>query len=67
MTGIGFGMIKQLLTISMAIAGLVSILSLADIVLQVPFGRASIVMDILFFISGGIVLFLGYDSFKDLK
>ncbi len=60
-------MIKQLLTISMAIAGLVALMTIADIALAIPFARASIIMDVIFLISSGIVIYLGIDSYRDLK
>jgi hypothetical protein len=67
MMGIGLGMIKQLLTISMAIAGLIALMTIADLAIGIPFSRASIVMDVMFLLSAGIVIYMGIDSYKDLR
>ena len=57
---------KNMVFGSFGIAGFVAILALLDIVLQVPFA-GSMVMDILFIISAGIVGYLGWDAYKDMS
>lgn len=55
---------KGMIVGSMAAAGLVAFFCVLDMVLGVPFaGR--IVFDILFLIAAGIVLYMGYDAYRD--
>lgn len=51
---------------SFGAAGLVAVLALMDMVMQVPFAGASLVMDILFLLSALLVGYLGWDAYKDL-
>lgn len=55
---------------SMGAAGLVALAAVADLITGIPFGWGSgktWLMDILFLISSGIVLYLGWDALKDLR
>ena len=55
---------------SIAAAGIVAVAALADLVTGMPFCFGSgktLVMDILFLVSAGIVIYLGLDSLKDLR
>ena len=60
-------MAKRMIIGSMAAAGIVALLSLLDLVIKVPFAGYSPVMDILFLCSAAIVLYLGWDAYKDLR
>lgn len=57
---------KKMIMGSMAASGIVAALALADIAIGVPF-RGSMMMDIMFLISAGLVLFLCWDAWKDLR
>ncbi|MCA9014570.1 MAG: hypothetical protein KDA77_04480 [Planctomycetaceae bacterium] len=57
---------KKMIMGSMAVSGLVAVLALADIIIGMPF-RGSTMMDIMFLISAGLVLFLCWDAWKDLR
>jgi hypothetical protein len=58
---------KKVVIGSMAAAGIVALLSVLDLVLKIPFAGYSIVMDILFLLAAAIVIYLGWDSYKDLR
>lgn len=51
---------------SMGAAGLVALAALADIVVKVPF-RGRIVMDIMFLLGAGLVIFMGWDVYRESK
>ena len=57
---------KVLCIVSLVIAGLLTLVFLLDLILGIPFGRASLVLDILFLISSAIVAYLAWDAYKDL-
>jgi len=58
---------KNVVILSMAVAGVVALLALADLIMKVPFGgEHTFLMDILFLVSAGIVGYLGWDAYKDL-
>jgi hypothetical protein len=56
---------KGMIVGSMVAAGAVGIASAVDLVVGIPFSGHR-VMDVLFLISSGLVLYMGYDSYKDL-
>lgn len=53
----------------MGAAALVFLLFLLDIIpgVNIPFGGTSTLIDILGLISAGVVFFLGFDSYRDLR
>ncbi len=60
-------MAKKMVIGSMAAAGFVALLALLDLVAKVPFDGFSKTMDILFLLAAAIVLYLGWDAYKDLR
>jgi hypothetical protein len=56
---------KGMIVGSMVAAGAVAIASAVDLVIGIPFSGHS-VMDVLFLVSAGLVLYMGYDAYKDL-
>jgi hypothetical protein len=52
---------------SMGVAGLLLLLFLLDLGLGVPFGGVSKVVDVFGLLVSGLVLYLAYDAFKDLR
>lgn len=50
---------------SMAVAGLVAVASILDMILDIPFS-GGLVMDITFLLSAALVIYMGYDAYKDL-
>lgn len=60
-------MAKRMIIGSMVAAGIVALLSVSDLIIKVPFRGFSPVMDILFLCSAAIVLYLGWDAYKDLR
>ena len=63
----GISMEKWLCWISMGVAGLLLLLFLLDLFLKVPFSQVSSVVDILGIVTSGVVLYLAYDAYKDLR
>lgn len=57
---------KVLCWAAMIIAGLLTLIFLLDAALGLPFGRASLVLDILFIIAGAFVLWQGYDTYREM-
>ena len=57
---------KQMVIGAMAAAALVAIASLVDIVAEIPFGR-EMLLDVLFLISAGVVIYMGWDVYQDLS
>ena len=51
---------------SMAVAGLVGVLALVDIFTDSPFAGQT-TMDIMFIICAALVLYMGYDAYKELS
>jgi hypothetical protein len=51
---------------SMAASGLVALAALADIFLKVPF-RGRVVMDVMFLLGAGLVIFMGWDAYRESK
>jgi hypothetical protein len=49
----------------MAAAGAIAFATVLDLALGIPFGRA-MVFDIMFLISAAVVLYLGWESYREL-
>ena len=52
---------------SMGVAGLLLLLFLLDLILGIPFGGASMGVDIFGILACGVVLYLAFDAFRDLR
>ena len=63
----GLFMEKWLCFGSIGVAGLLLLLFLLDLVLAFPFGRASVTVDVFGILACGVLLYLAYDAFKDLR
>jgi hypothetical protein len=63
----GLFMEKWLCYGSMGVAGLLLLLFLLDVILGFPFGRVSIVVDIFGVLASGLVGYLAYDAFLDVR
>jgi len=63
----GLSMEKWLCRGTMGLSGLLLLLFVLDLVLRIPFGGLSRVVDILGLLSCGMVLYLGWDAFKDWR
>ncbi len=57
---------KILTLISMIIAGLLTVLFLSDLALGIPFDR-QIVLDVLFLLAGGFILWQGFETYRELS
>ncbi|MDA1015083.1 MAG: hypothetical protein O3A00_11610 [Planctomycetota bacterium] len=56
---------KKVVLGATGVAGLVALASVLDLALGIPFQR-QILMDVMFLVSAGIVMYMGWDSYKDL-
>jgi hypothetical protein len=63
----GLFMEKWFCWVSMGISGLLLLLFLLDLFLSFPFGGLSKTVDVLVIMSCGVVLYLAYDAFRDLR
>ena len=63
----GLSMEKWLCWASMGVSGLLLLLFLLDILTDIPFGRLNIIVNVLGILSCGIVLYLAWDAFKDVR
>jgi hypothetical protein len=63
----GLFMEKWLCWGSMGVAGLLLLLFLLDMVVKFPFGGVNVVVDIFGMLASGVVLYLAYDAFRDLR
>ena len=60
-------MTKNLIFGSMGAAGLVALLAILDFAIKVPFGGAAPLFNILFLVASAIVLYLGWDTWKESR
>ena len=63
----GLSMEKWLCWASMGVSGLLLLLFLLDVLTGIPFGKLSLIVDVLGVLSCGIVLYLAWDAFTDLR
>jgi hypothetical protein len=63
----GLSMEKWLCWASLGVSGALLLLFLLDLILSFPFGRVSRVVDIIGIVACGVVLYLSWDAFKDLR
>ena len=57
--------IKRMLLGSMAASGIVAVTSLVDMILEFPYSGQR-VLDVLFLISAGIIIYMAYEAYKEL-
>jgi hypothetical protein len=57
---------KKVILASMGAAGLVALLTITDLALEFPFGR-QVGLDIMFLLSAGMVIYLAYDSYREMS
>ena len=63
----GISMEKWLCWTSMGVAGFLLLLFALDVVLGFPFSKVSMLVDILGILTSGLVLYLAWDAFRDLR
>ena len=63
----GISMEKGLCWTSMGVAGFLLLLFLLDFFTGIPFSKVSPVVDILGILASGLVVYLGWDAYKDLR
>lgn len=56
--------IKRLLLGSMAASGLVAVTAVVDLIIGIPYS-GKMVFDILFLVAAAIVIYMGYETFKE--
>jgi hypothetical protein len=63
----GPSMEKWLCWGSMGVAGLLLLMFLLDLAIGIPFQKVNVVVDVFGILASGLVLYLGWDAFKDLR
>lgn len=58
---------KVLCMAAMIIAGLLALVFLLDAALGIPFGRASVVFDILVILGGAFILWQGFETYREFR
>lgn len=58
---------KWLCWASLGVAGLLLLLFLLDLIVAIPFGRVSLVVDIFGLLASGLVLYLAWDASRELR
>ncbi len=61
------GMEKILCLVAMIIAGLLALVFLIDAVSGFPFKQQSIVLDVLFILGGGFILWQGVETYREFR
>ena len=60
-------MTKKLVFGSMGAAGIVALASICDMAVGFPFAKYSMLMDILYLLASGVVLYLGYETYREIR
>jgi hypothetical protein len=60
-------MSKALTIVGMVVAGLIGLVFVLDLVVQFPFDRASILMDVGALIAAGLLGYLSWDAMRDVR
>ena len=63
----GLSMEKWLCWGSMGTSGFLLLLFLLDLILGIPFGQISLIVDIFGILACGLVLYLGWDASRDFR
>lgn len=58
---------KVLTWVALIVAGLVALIFLLDLIAGVPFGRGSLVLDILFLIGAAFVIYQGVETWREVR
>ena len=56
---------KTLTLISIVVAGLLTLVFVLDLALGIPFGRTNLVLDILFALGAGLVLWQSLETYRE--
>lgn len=60
-------MAKAMSIAGMVVGGLLAVAFLADMIIGVPFGGRQMMMDIGFVVSGGLLAYLSWNAYRDVK
>jgi hypothetical protein len=63
----GLSMEKWFCWGSMGVAGLLLLLFLLDVIVQIPFGGLSPTVDIVSVVCCGILIYLGWNAYRDIR
>lgn len=58
-------MTKNMIYGSMAAAGIIAVLSVLDMIAKIPFAGYSLAMDICFLLASSIILYMGWETFRE--
>jgi len=57
---------KWLVLASVIVAGIVAFLFLMDLATGIPFGRPNPIADVLFVLASGAILYLGWETYREV-
>jgi len=57
---------RGLVVASMGVAGVMGLAAILDLVLKMPFG-GQMVLDIMFLLASGLIVYMGMDCLKDMR
>jgi len=58
---------KNVVFASMGIAGLVALAAIVDLAAGFPFGQYSMLMDGLYLVGSGLVIYMGIETLREMK
>lgn len=58
---------KTLCLASLAVAGLIALVFALDLAIAVPFGRASLIQDVTFIVAAALVIWQGFDIYRQVS
>jgi threonine/homoserine/homoserine lactone efflux protein len=58
---------KILAIVAMSVAGLILLLFLLDLAIKVPFKRPSVLMEVFFSLGAAIVVYLGWEVYREVS
>lgn len=58
-------MARKLILVAMGVAAVVALICIADLAAAIPFGRYSVMMDVLYLISAGLIGYMGFETYRE--
>lgn len=58
-------MARKLTMVAMGVAGVVALICIVDLAAGFPFGRYSVMMDVLYLISAGLIGYMGFETYRE--
>jgi len=58
---------KWMCLVTIGVSGLLLLVFALDLALKIPFGGLSPIVDVLSIVAAGLIAYLGWDSFRELR